>query len=1077
MVWAIKKIYLGIIAGNKCFVHCCRTASAMPKLKEFISGALCYLMLPLLLQLCSFHGATQPFVPNSFDPKLDFAASNYPRAIAAADFDIDGKPDLAVVHTNSQDLVIYRNTSNRASVVITPVLTIANGGGPMSLAALDLDGNGYPEIVVGNYDQNSVSVYRNTSTPGTISFAAKVDFATGRSPISVLLAEIDGNLQADIVTPNNNGNNISVLRNTSTPGNISFMAATNFPAGKRPNLSAAGDLDGDGRTDIAVTNYDDHTVSLLGNTGAVGTAAFAPPVTLATGTNPFVSTIADLDGDGKPEVLVGNGGSQSVSIFKNNSTSGIISFGARYDMSVPGQPLWIAVGNIDHDSKPEIVTANWAGSTVSVFRNTSTGGVISFDAGVPYTTGNFCRSVLIADMDGDGFSDLVTANSLANNVSVLRNAHAAFVTVDVCERSGQMLVGPNTNNALQWQVDKGFGFTNLADDFYHMYTNAPVLTVKNVPLTFQGYRYRVLMNGQVTSNAVYTLNILPSVIPEVTITASSTEICPGDDVHFTASVTNGGTNPAYQWLRNGQGIGAIWHTYTAANLKDGDSVTCIIRSSIGCAVPTVDTSKAVYIHHKAAPTAVISPASARVCAGNSQTFSVSGGASYQWFFNGAAITGATAAIYVASLPGVYSVQASNSICTVPATNNASLGVIPLPSGNITPATAILCPGASQQLTTTQAAGGYQWFLNNAIIPGATGSTHNATASGTYQLQLQNGDCMQMAANQTVITSMPAPSGAISPATASFCQGDSVQLTATGGTAYQWLLNGNNIVGATGSVFHASSSGVYSVNIFNTACSALATNNASVFVRALPKAAIWPEQGVVCAGRPVELKITGGNNYQWMRNGVAIPGETASVIVTTQPATYTAVVSDGFCPANTTNKAVVAQAPVQRGIYYSIARVASGVPFPLQARPLGQKFIWRPANGLNDSTIINPVVTTTGNQTYTVTISSATTCSVTDTVQVQVYNALGVYLPTAFSPNGDAHNEMFKPVVIGRIKKMRFTIYNRWGEIVFQTTEPGKGWNGMLKGQPLRADVFVWTCAYQLEGGKEEMLKGNVSLLR
>jgi len=90
---------------------------------------------------------------------------------------------------------------------------------------------------------------------------------------------------------------------------------------------------------------------------------------------------------------------------------------------------------------------------------------------------------------------------------------------------------------------------------------------------------------------------------------------------------------------------------------------------------------------------------------------------------------------------------------------------------------------------------------------------------------------------------------------------------------------------------------------------------------------------------------------------------------------------------------------------------------------------------------------------------------------------GFYIPTAFTPNQDGRNDYFKPLVLGNIKKYQFSIFNRYGQLVFQSADPGKGWDGNVKGSKAENAVFVWTCSYQFEDGPPENKKGTVILVR
>lgn len=119
--------------------------------------------------------------------------------------------------------------------------------------------------------------------------------------------------------------------------------------------------------------------------------------------------------------------------------------------------------------------------------------------------------------------------------------------------------------------------------------------------------------------------------------------------------------------------------------------------------------------------------------------------------------------------------------------------------------------------------------------------------------------------------------------------------------------------------------------------------------------------------------------------------------------------------------------------------------------------------------------------YAVLVTDRNNCEAADTILFTgVKDCLnGLYMPTAFSPNNDRNNNVFKPKVYGLLDKFRLTIYNRWGERIFETTDASKGWDGSYKGKPQDTGIFVWTLQYRFAGnGQEEKVeKGVVTLVR
>jgi len=295
------------------------------------------------------------------------------------------------------------------------------GAGPASVSIGDLDGDGKADLAVASFDNSSVSVFRNTGSVGSISYAAKQDFTTGTNPLSVSIGDLDGDGKADLAVANFDNISVSVFRNTSSAGNISHVAKQDFTTGTSPYSVSIGDLDGDGKADLAVANRGSATVSVFRNTGSAGSISYAAKVDFTTGTQPQSVSIGDLDGDGKADLAVANFSSNTVSVFRNTGSAGTISYAAKQDFTTGTNPYSVSIGDLDGDGKADLAVVNFNSSTVSVFRNTGSAGTISYAAKQDFTTGTNPYSVSIGDLDGDGKADLVVANQNSNTVSVFRN--------------------------------------------------------------------------------------------------------------------------------------------------------------------------------------------------------------------------------------------------------------------------------------------------------------------------------------------------------------------------------------------------------------------------------------------------------------------------------------------------------------------------------------------------------------------------------------------------------------------------------------------------------------------------------
>ncbi len=373
-----------------------------------------------------------------------FSDPAYSYITVLGDLDGDGKPDL--VTTNRHDppnfgnLVIYRNVSSPGWIssasfsavgVVLPSGSLPAGNQPANVKLADIDGDGMLDLVLPQLGAGKVAVYRNTSTIGSITFAAIDEFQvtpTGVAPYVIGIADFDKDGKVDVAVTCRDSANVVLLQNTSTVGNISLNVIGAFKCGILPIGICTGDLDGDGLADIGVADDSSETVSVLKNTSVGGSISFAPRIILAAPGKLSDIQSVDLDGDGKLDIAVTSTSSNQIALYKNVGVSGIIdltTFAPAVTYVTLTSPAGIATGDLNGDGRPDIVVADAAPSRISVFRNTSTTGSsftsATFANRVDFLTGATPLGVNLGDLDGDGYPEIVATNNRQGTINIFRD--------------------------------------------------------------------------------------------------------------------------------------------------------------------------------------------------------------------------------------------------------------------------------------------------------------------------------------------------------------------------------------------------------------------------------------------------------------------------------------------------------------------------------------------------------------------------------------------------------------------------------------------------------------------------------
>lgn len=375
--------------------------------------------------------------PTPFSTAAASPSSATGTRINAADIDGDGKPDLVTFNNFSVNVFLNTTTGSGGDITFaTDKYSLELQAGTTShqhygAVVNDLDGDGKPDIAFVNSTASRILVYRNTSTTGNISFSTATVYTGFSGPVSLTSGDFNADGKPDLAVINSSF--VRFLKNTSTSGVISFVEeGTPVNTGANPFHISAADFDGDGKADVAVSNSGSNTISFFRNTfsGVSGDLiSFNTGLQIAAGINPQGMALGDLDGDGVTDLVVVNGGSPGVvSFMRNASTSGSFSF-TRTTLTPSGGPVNLSgrasVADLDGDNKPDIIIGS-AGSAIYCFKNTNTAvGSIAFDnTPVVVATGvanGQPVGVCAGDFNNDAKPDLANVNAGSANVDVFIN--------------------------------------------------------------------------------------------------------------------------------------------------------------------------------------------------------------------------------------------------------------------------------------------------------------------------------------------------------------------------------------------------------------------------------------------------------------------------------------------------------------------------------------------------------------------------------------------------------------------------------------------------------------------------------
>ena len=430
----------------------------------------------------------------------------------------------------TSNVVFFEVTTATSSIALSAPRGFDAGSGPQSVAVGDFNGDGKPDLAVVNSYSNNVSILLGN---GDGTFQIHVDYPTGAQPGSVAIGDFNGDGKLDLAVVNSYSNNVSVLLGN---GNGTFQPAVSYGTGSGtgPAFVAVGDFNHDGKLDLAVANSNSTYVSvLLGN----GDGTFQTAVNYDVGGAPTSIAVGDFNHDGKLDLAVAvpvPGPSTYVSMLLGNGDG---TFQTAVNYNAPYAPDAVAVGDFNGDGNLDLVVGNRS-SNISVFLGNGDG---TFRTAVNYSAGYNPSSVAVGDFNNDGTLDLAVANSgssttvtvlLQSPTVSLSNTRLTYANQVVATSSASQTVTLSNTSALALNISSIVITGTNATDFAQTHTCGASLSPGascTISLTFKP--------TQVGSRAAsVTITDNAAVSPQQ-IALSGTGVTSGPNATLSASLT------------------------------------------------------------------------------------------------------------------------------------------------------------------------------------------------------------------------------------------------------------------------------------------------------------------------------------------------------------------------------------------------------------------------------------------------------------------------------------------------------------------------------------------------------------
>jgi gliding motility-associated-like protein len=944
--------------------------------------------------------------------------------------------------------------------------------GLYDLCSCDFDGDKKVDIATANDNSSSMTLLTNTASgPGLAAINYnKISILLNTRSLHATCGDLNGDGKPDMIVSEggSTGDRVFIFQNASTGiGNFTFNSQSIKLTGKKVKRVKIADLDLDGKPELIVTNQSGNTVSILINQSTTAAISFASsPINIAIPGAASTDGLAidDLNGDGFPEIVTSQflTATSNLFILKNTSTLGNISMGTPSTLSIGGTIVNIKVGDLDNDQKPDVAVTQLLNASISVFLNQSTGGTLTFSAPNPISTDDRPWGIDFGDLDGDGKTDIAIASLTKKSLTILNNESTPGNLSFQTTIKTTTFINRHVNiGDVDGDAKPDIAFTSIDDN-----------------------------NNGIPASKISILRNTVCLKPEVTPVGPHT-ICVGFPLKLLTDISAGIT---YEWKNGATVVASGPNSFFDVTASGNYTVTAIAEGG-ACSL----TSNIVNVTVN--PGTTTGPANPTnngpVCVGSTLTLAVNdvGGTQYNWTGpDGYTSTGTTPAAipnFQSKNTGRYLLDVVVGSCIAQQVSTVVEAVaVPDFQVNIG-GSGVVCPPATKTLSLSPnlSTFTYQWFeKTSGIIPGQTAATYNATSTGDYYVQAKytsNPSCATVETPAVKITFATTPIvGFTAPATA--CLGQNITFTDQSSTdpsvapIYLWDF-GDGVTSAVASPVHKYlTASLFTVKLTvsytNGACTA--SQSKGISIQPAPAVTITNPNNVFsfCPGDNLKLQVTGTfTSYLWSTT------ETTSSIFVNAGGTYSVDVKTAAgCTLNATKEVVALDAPTVN-VVADPADIKEGETSQLTATGL-DTYTWDAAQTLSSTSIANPIASPLVTTTYHVQGTDSKGCKGEGTVEVGVREG-SIYQKLKpskfFSPdNGDEIGKFWAIEKIEDFPQCQISIYDDKGIKVYEAKpydNSNNRWDGTFNGRRLPDGVYYFVI--KCEGEEKTPKTGSITLLR